>query len=75
MKKKNESNEYNEDEVDLFEYYEELPQEMKDVLSKYFEESELDYIQCEAFLKEVQALGYTFEYGLDAEPYGLRKMK
>ena len=48
---------------------------MRDILSKYFEIDGLEYKQCEAFLKEVQALGYTFEYGLDAEPYGLRKIK
>ena len=59
-------------EIDLFEHYETLPQEVQDVLSKY---AEVDtYEQCANMLKECEALGYTFEYYLDAQPYGLRKM-
>jgi hypothetical protein len=57
---------------DLFEHYETLPQEVQDVLSKY---DEVDtYEGCEAMLKEMEALGYTFEYYLDAVPYNLHKI-
>lgn len=61
---------------DLFEYYNEQPQELKDICDKWQEKSVngLDYNDCEAFLKEVEAIGYTFDYYLDAEPYNLRKI-
>jgi len=36
---------------------------------------ELDYKDCDAFLKEVEAFGYTFDYYLTAEPYNLRPIK
>jgi hypothetical protein len=32
----------------------------------------MDYRDTEKFLKEVEAIGYTFDYYLDNEPYGLR---
>ena len=34
----------------------------------------MDYEDTKKFLKEVNAIGYTFDYGLDNEPYDLRKM-
>jgi len=61
---------------DLFEYYEEQPQELKEICERWQDRAVngLDYNECADFLKEVQAVGYTFEYGLDAEPYGLVKI-
>lgn len=32
----------------------------------------MDYRVIEKMLKEVEKLGYTFDYGLDGSPYGLR---
>lgn len=59
---------------DLFEYYNEQPKELKAICDKWQEKSVdgLSYIDCEGFLKEVEAIGYTFNYYLDAEPYNLR---
>ena len=59
--------------MDLFEHYEKLPLEIQAVLSKYYE---LDntYENCRAMQNELEALGYTFEWGLDAIPYDLREM-
>ena len=37
-----------------------------------FNEGDYDYQDSKNFLKEVEAIGYTFDYGLDNEPYGLR---
>lgn len=59
---------------DLFEYPEEQPEELKAILSKY-EDQEQDYNTCKALLSEVQAIGYTFEYYLDAVPFDLRKLE
>jgi len=61
-------------EEDLFENYESLPEEVQEVLSKYALEDET-YENMENMLAELQPLGYTFEYGLDATPYGLKKME
>lgn len=62
-----------ETQKDLFEYYEDQPQELKEVLKPY-EEHNPTYKSLEKILKEVEAIGFTFEYGLDANPYNLRKM-
>jgi len=57
---------------DLFEIYETLPQEVQDVIEKY---GEVDtYTQCNNMLKELTALGYTFDYYLDAVPFNLQKI-
>ncbi len=61
--------------VDLFEDYENWPPELTAVFDKYSEEAAggFDYDTLAALLKEVQEIGYTFDYYLDAEPYNLRK--
>ena len=59
---------------DLFEHFDEMPPQLKGVVSKWMEiegGDGLTYLQCEQFLREVNAIGYTFEYGLCAEPFGL----
>lgn len=59
--------------VDLFEDYEDQPQEVSAILSKY-ELEDNDYDVLEELLAELKEIGYTFEYGLDGEPYDLRKI-
>jgi hypothetical protein len=61
------------DGVDLFEDYEDQPQEVTAILSKY-ELEDNDYDVLEELLAELKEIGYTFEYGLDGEPYDLRKI-
>jgi len=61
---------------DLFEHQDEQPEELKAVL-KQFEidnpNTDLDtYDVLARLLKEVEKIGYTFEYYLDATPYALR---
>lgn len=73
LKKFNQFINENHDEkyYDLFEHPEMQPQELKDILAKY-ENSNDTYDVLEQLLKEVEAIGYTFNYYLDATPYGLR---
>lgn len=62
--------------VDLFEYYEKQPKKLKVIVDKYAtmeQEGEMDYSNTADFLKEVEAIGYTFDYGLDNQPFALRK--
>jgi hypothetical protein len=62
--------------TDLFQHYDQWPQELADVLNKYFEESEeLNYQQLADMLKECEAIGYTFDYYLDATPFNLKKIE
>ena len=63
--------------VDLFENYETLPKKVRDTIDFYMEkyqDGDYTYEDSKNFLEEMQKQGYTFEYGLDNEPYDLRKM-
>lgn len=58
---------------DLFEHPELIPAEVQEVLNRYSEEDQT-YDTCRAMLAEVEALGYTFDYYLDAVPFDLKKI-
>lgn len=61
--------------MDLFENYHLLPEELKAVLDKWQQKEAnvgLDYNDCKAFKEECEAVGYTFDYQLDAQPFDLR---
>lgn len=60
--------------VDLFEHYEKQPQNLKLIVDNYMalHEEGADYSDTQKFLQEVESVGYTFDYYLDNEPYGLR---
>jgi division protein CdvB (Snf7/Vps24/ESCRT-III family) len=60
-------------EIDLFEDIESLPEEMKELLNEY-STKENTYQNCAELQSMCEYLGYTFEYGLDAEPFNLRKV-
>lgn len=58
---------------DLFETPELIPSEVQNILESFDEEEcPNDYRDLERLLKLIEPLGYTFDYYLDAEPYGLR---
>ena len=64
-------------EIDLFEQYDKQPKKLSKIVEKYEEryaDGDMDYKDTEKFLKEVNAIGYTFDSGLDNEPYNLRPM-
>jgi len=63
-----------DEDVDLFEQYETLPQKVQDVLAEFGEMDETYPVmkKLEAALKP---LGYTFEWGLDAVPHSLKKIE
>ena len=64
-------------EIDLFEEYEKQPKKLSEIVERYEERyanGEMDYKGTAQFLKEVNAVGYTFDSGLDNDPYYLRKM-
>lgn len=62
--------------IDLFEHYQKQPQALAIICDKWGElqaSEGLTYKDCEQFLIEVEAIGYTFESYLDAEPFNLIK--
>jgi hypothetical protein len=60
--------------IDLFEQWVTLPETMQNVLNKYAD-IEHDYNTLEAMQSECEALGYTFEWGLDCVPYDLQEIQ
>ena len=65
-------------EIDLFEQYEKQPKELAEIVERYeqrYADGEMNYQDTNRFLKEVNEIGYTFDYGLDNEPFGLKKLE
>lgn len=60
--------------IDLFEQYDRLPKKINSILNKYGDSVDT-YGMCEKMQKELNAVGYTFDYYLTADPYHLRKYK
>jgi hypothetical protein len=59
---------------DLFEHIDTLPESVRAIVEEYNIKlyDNCTYEICEEFLDKMYALGYTFEYGLDACPYNLK---
>lgn len=57
---------------DLFETPELIPSEVQAILETFDEDSPNTYLELDRMLQELEKIGYTFDYYLDAEPYGLR---
>jgi hypothetical protein len=57
---------------DLFETPELIPTEVQLVLESFDEDCPNTYHELDRLLNELEPLGYTFDYYLDAEAYGLR---
>ena len=57
---------------DLFETPELIPNEVQAVLETFDENCANTYHELDRILNLIEPMGYTFDYYLDAEPYGLR---
>lgn len=58
--------------IDLFAAPVQLPSSLTAIIESY--PIDLNYKQCASMLKEFKARGYSFQYGLDAVPYKLKKI-
>jgi hypothetical protein len=59
--------------INLFEDYENIPENVQDILDKYAEDFEDgNYEGLSKATTDLEKIGYTFEYGLDGEAYDLR---
>ena len=59
---------------DLFQFYDEQPENVKSILAHFGDLEALTYEQCREMLLNLETIGYTFEFGTDAVPYNLRKI-
>jgi len=57
---------------DLFETPELIPSEVQAILESFDEDAPNTYQELNRLVDELAKVGYTFDYYLDAEPYGLR---
>ena len=57
------------------ESYEALPQNVKDIVDSWDEENNEKYKECARIVEELEAVGYTAEYGLCGEIHSVVKKK
>jgi hypothetical protein len=57
---------------DLFETPELIPSDVQAILESFDEDVFNTYLELDRMINELELIGYTFDYFLDAEPYGLR---
>lgn len=57
---------------DLFETPELIPSDVQAILESFDEESPNTYAELDRLVNELEVIGYTFDYFIDANPYGLR---
>lgn len=57
---------------DLFETPELIPSEVQAILETFDEEEENTYLELDRLIDKLEDIGYTFEYWLDGQSYGLR---
>jgi hypothetical protein len=63
-------------ETDYFEEYDKLPDNIKDLMDRYLNDADdYDYKRLQNIQKEFEKEGWTFDFGLDAEPYELKPLK
>ena len=61
--------------IDLFEDYDMQPKNLRKITNKYdklYMRGKMSYARTKQYHDEVLKLGYTFDSGLDNEPYDLR---
>lgn len=66
-----------EDEIDLFETPDLIPKEVQKVLNKHekgWHKKKDGYQACADLIADLNKIGYTCDYGLDASPYHLKKI-
>ena len=59
----------------LFENYKEQTEQLKVLVEEYFSKAIRHYEDTTEFFHKCNAIGYTFDAGLDNEPYGLRPIE
>ena len=63
-----------DNEIDLFDNIESLPEEVYRTIM-WHSNDDATYYNCEELKQKLEEFSYTFEYGLDGIPYNLIKIK
>ncbi len=63
-----------EEGIDLFEYVEDLPEEVRNLIQSKAYDDDMEYQEISDFREELEKLGFTFEYDLGGTLFGLKKM-
>lgn len=65
-----------EDKVDLFKHLSWLPDEVREIAEVIVNnpDESFEYRECKGLQERMEELGYTFEYGLDGIPFGLKEI-
>ena len=61
-------------EIDYFEQYHLLPQEVQDLLLEFGMTNEFTYETCRKLIKKLNKLGWTCDYDLSATPFDLKPL-
>lgn len=59
---------------DLFTTPELLPEQVQEILNSFAEKDGDGYKNCAALVEDLEKVGYTCEYYLDAVPFNLKKI-
>jgi hypothetical protein len=59
--------------VDLFDTPELIPDYVKEILEEY-QHGDFNYLDCKELELRLNSVGYTIDWGLEAEPYNLRPL-
>jgi hypothetical protein len=59
---------------DLFEHPGLIPNEVSEILNTFDENTDNTYFELGRLQKQLEKIGYTFDFYLDAQPYNLRKL-
>ena len=59
-------------EIDYFEQYELLPQDVQDLVFEFGMKNEFTYKACKRLITELNKLGWTCDYDLSGEPFDLK---
>lgn len=62
-------------QIDYFEQYHLLPQEVQDLIMDFGMVNEFTYEACRRLITELNKLGWTCDYDLGGEPFDLKQLK
>lgn len=60
--------------ADLFDTPDLIPNEVTEILNSFNEDTDNTYFELGRLQKQLEKIGYTFDFYLDAQPYNLRRL-
>ena len=60
--------------ADLFDTPDLIPNEVAEILNSFNEDTDNTYFELGRLQKQLEKIGYTFDFYLDAQPYNLRRL-